>query len=78
MIEPSTVAERIGALLKVPRERVRHELALSDLVHESFLLIQLVMDLQDDFGFSLVQEDLREVSTVGDLVRLVVSRATHS
>lgn len=73
MIDPEAVRRRIGTFLKVPAERLADEAALAGLVRESFLLVQLVIDLQEEFGARLVQEDLRDVRTVADLVRAVVT-----
>jgi acyl carrier protein len=41
---------------------------LTDLVHESFILIELVIALQEEFKVRLVQEDLQEVKTLGQLI----------
>lgn len=48
--------------------------ALTDLVAESFALIEAVIALQEDLEIRLVQEDLRDVKTVGDLVELCARR----
>ena len=74
MIDPARVRARIGAFLKVPPERLGDEVPLQSLVAESFMLVQLVIDLQEEFPARLVQEDLAGVLTVGDLVRVVVAR----
>ena len=50
------------------------ELVLTDLVAESFALIEVVIELQEKLGIRLVQDDLRDVATVGDLVRVCSSR----
>ncbi|MFL5783021.1 MAG: acyl carrier protein [Bacteriovoracaceae bacterium] len=41
---------------------------LTDLVHESFILIELVIALQEEFKVRLVQEDLQEVKSLGQLI----------
>lgn len=48
--------------------------ALTDLVAESFALIETVINLQEELHIRLVQEDLREVKTVADLVRVCAGR----
>lgn len=47
---------------------------LKDLVAESFALIEAVINLQEDLGIRLVQDDLRGVETVGDLVEVCARR----
>ena len=73
MIDPQAVREKIAKFLKVPPAGLEAEATLTDLVHESFLLIQLVIELQEDFNARLVQEDLKEVKTVQDLIRQIVT-----
>lgn len=75
MIDGAAVRRRIGAFLKVTPERLRDEVVLASLVHESFVLIQLVMDLQEEFDVRLVQEDLKDVKTVADLVGVIAGHA---
>ena len=53
---------------------LRDELVLTDLVAESFALIEVVIQLQETLKIRLVQDDLRDVSTVGDLVRVCAER----
>lgn len=62
---------RIAAFLKQPVERLSDELALADLVVESLMLVELAIDLQEDYGVRLGHEELARVATVGDLVSLL-------
>ena len=73
MIDPNTVKAAIAAFLKVPAERLGDDVALTTLVQESFVLVELVIELEERFESRLVQEDLQGVKTVGDLVRQIVS-----
>ncbi len=76
--ETGTSAERVKAriaeVLHIPTERVTDEVALKDLVSESFVLVEMAIELQEDFGVRFSQEDLKLVRTVRDLVALVDSR----
>ena len=69
--DAAAVKRRLADFLGRPGEPLADDLLLANLVHESFVLIQLVMDLQEEFGARLVQDDLRDVRTVGDLARVV-------
>jgi acyl carrier protein len=73
MIDPQAVREKIAAFLKLPPARLNDAATLTDLVHESFLLIQLVIELQEEFNARLLQEDLKDVKTVQDLIRQIVT-----
>jgi acyl carrier protein len=78
MTTPAAVKRRMAAFLKLPEERLADDALLASLVHESFVLIQLVMDLQEEFGARLVQDDLRDVQTVAQLVAQVVAHTPAS
>ncbi len=68
------VKQALGqSLARKPRE-LADEILLKNLVAESFALIETVIDLQEELGIRLLQEDLRDVETVGDLVRVCAER----
>ena len=68
------VKEHMSQILKVPIARLKDDSNLSDLVTDSFVLVDMVIELQEEFDILLVQEDLKNVKTVGDLVRLFESK----
>lgn len=47
---------------------------LDELITDSFTLVELVIELQEQHAVRLTQEDLRPVRTVRDLVRLIQTR----
>jgi acyl carrier protein len=49
-------------------------MVLTDLVAESFALIETVINLQEKLKIRLVQDDLRDVKTVGDLLSVCAKR----
>ncbi len=70
MAEKDEVKEKMAGLLKQPVARLEDATALTDLVTDSFLLVEMVIELQEEFGVRLVQEDLNHVKTVADLTKL--------
>jgi acyl carrier protein len=42
-----------------------------DLGADSLAVVELVMALEDTFGISVSEEKLKEITTVGDILRLV-------
>ena len=68
------VKQALSVSLKRPVEELEDRILLTDLVAESFALIETVINLQEDLDIRLVQEDLRDVKTVGDLVRVCSRR----
>jgi acyl carrier protein len=75
MIDRASVKEKMAAFLKQPASKLSDDMLLTDLVAESFVLVELVIELQEDLGVRFVQEDLKNVRTVGDLSSLFESRA---
>lgn len=69
-----SVRRRIAEILRQPVEKVSDETELIDLVTESFVLVELAIELQEDFGVRLDQRDLDGVRSVRDLVDLIASR----
>ena len=57
-----------------PISKLGDDTVLTDLVVESFALIEMVIELQEEFKVRLVQDDLKNVKTVGDLTSLIESR----
>ena len=75
--DKSQVYDMIAASLRLPADRVRDETVVTDLVTDSFVLVELVVELQEEFGVHFVQEDLGRVTTFGDLAQLVQDRLGH-
>ena len=69
-----TVRARMADVLGSTPDRIRDESVLSDLVNSSFLLVEMVIELQEEFDIRFQQSDLAEVVNVGELLDLVESR----
>jgi acyl carrier protein len=69
-----TVAARLGAILSVPASRLTPRTFLADVAADSFELVEIVVDLQEEFGVTFTQADLRPILTLGDLVALLQGR----
>lgn len=70
------IRRHIGELLRVPDERVALQVELTDLVNDSFVLVEMAVSLQEDYDVFFRQSDLEGVRTVADVVELVLSRRT--
>ncbi|HEY2515075.1 MAG TPA: acyl carrier protein [Polyangiaceae bacterium] len=77
-IDTNTVKAKMAALLKISPERVTDDQALGDLVADSFALVELSVELQEEFGVRLFQRELKDVRTVGQLARLIVETKTRA
>jgi acyl carrier protein len=65
------VRGKMAEFLRQPVSRLDDGAVLTDLVAESFILVDMVIELQEDLGIRLVHDDLKAVKTVGDLLAVV-------
>jgi acyl carrier protein len=73
-MDRSAIKARMCRLLKLPEARVPDDAVLTDIVSDSFMLVETFIELQDEFGLRLTQEDLAGVQTVGQLLQLFMHR----
>ena len=74
-VTADNVKAKMSSLLRQPVSKLQDDAVLTDLVTQSLLLIEMVIELQEEFNVRLVQDDLKSVRTVGDLTRLIQSKA---
>ena len=72
---PDDIIRRIAEILGVSPGRVRSDVALDELVSDSYRLVEMAIELQEDYDVIFSQADLSTVTTVGDLAELVRTRA---
>ena len=73
-IKSEEIKNRIAEVLNISVERFNDETILKDLVTDSFLLVEMAIELQEDFQVRFSQEDLKEVETIGDLIFLIKNK----
>ncbi|MCZ6868277.1 MAG: acyl carrier protein [Gammaproteobacteria bacterium] len=74
MSNEQQIKERMSEILNQPRDALDNEAELTSLVTSSFVLVEMIIELQEELGVRFGQADMEEVSTVGQLVDLFVSR----
>jgi acyl carrier protein len=70
-MDTNSLREKVASQLRQPVAKITDDRLLADLVTQSFVLIEMIIELQEDLGIHLVQEDLKDVRSVGDLIRLL-------
>ena len=70
LFDAKRVKERMAAFLRQPVSKLEDGAVLGDLVAESFVLVEMVIELQEQFKIRLTQGDLKGVKTVGQLVSM--------
>ncbi len=78
MSNKERVRGKIAEILGHTSENVLDDAVLTDLVNSSFLLVEMVIELQEEFDVRFQQADMNEVATVGQLLDLVDSRMAES
>jgi len=68
------VRRRIAGILEVAEPRVAPDAVLTDLVSDSFRLVEMAIELQEDYDVIIGQADMIDLRTVGQLAELVRSR----
>ena len=73
-VDAATVRQRIADTLQLPLAKLADERLLTDVVRESFAMVEMVIDLQEELGIRLDQAELKQLKTVADLVALVTTK----
>ena len=72
-----SVCERVAALLSRPREAITVDAHLRDLAVDSIDLIEVAIDLQEEYDVWFEEDDLGGLDTIGDLVALIDRRRSE-
>ena len=64
------IKQRMAELLDQNLDVLDDDASLSEVVSSSFLLIETIIELQEDFGVLFSQEEFAGITTVGQLVTL--------
>jgi acyl carrier protein len=75
MTDRERITAKIAEVLERPAGEIVDDAALTDIVPGSFVLVELVIELQEEFGVRFEQSDVAGIRTVCDLVNLVVERS---
>lgn len=70
-----TVAERVAGVLRVPASDLTPDTLMKDLAADSFMLVEMIVDLQEEFDAVFTQARLREIDSLGELVTLLQESA---
>jgi len=67
----SIIVDRLG----VTKEQVTLEASFKeDLSADSLDVVELIMELEEEFGIEISEEDTDKISTVGDVIQYIESR----
>ena len=79
MAQPSRdeIKRKMSELLNQPVNRFEDRLFLSDIIQESMMLAEMIMELEDIYDVKFSQESLTTAVTVGTLVDVIVNRSAN-
>ena len=76
-VQPEKIKNRIAEVLNISLDKFNDDTTLKDLVSDSFLLVEMAIELQEDFKARFTQEDLKMIVTIGDLISLINNKKSH-
>ncbi len=76
MAERDRIRSKISQLLEQPLEALTDDAELIALVSSSFLLVEMIIEMQEEFGVRFNQADMAGVTSVGQLIELFDERMT--
>lgn len=68
------LAAKVAAVISVPAAELTPDTTISELALDSMTVVELVIDLQEDYDIILSRQDFADVRTLGDLATLIWSR----
>ncbi len=73
-VDAAQVQRRIAAVLQLPAESISSDTELADVVADSFALVEMMIELQEDYGVQFAQDDIAPLRTAGDVADLIARR----
>ena len=70
------IREKMVEVLGHESSAIEDDAELASLVNSSFVLVELVIELQEEFDVRFNQADMNDVSTVRDLIKLIENRVS--
>lgn len=76
MISEQDVKSKLAEFCKQPLSNLKDETPIAGLVADSFMLVELLLELQETFGVTLSHEHLVGVETLGELISVLTDLET--
>ena len=76
MADRDRIRSKISQLLEQPLEALTDDAELIALVSNSFLLVEMIIEMQEEFGVRFNQADMAGVTSIGQLIALFDERMT--
>lgn len=73
-INKEAIKGKLASFLKIPANRIEDSTRLKGIVPDSFMLVELLIELQEEYDMRLMQSDVEGIDTVSDLIELIIGR----
>lgn len=77
-MKDSEIKTLVSNLANIPVDSLEDDELLTDLLVDSFAIIDLSIAIQDELNILFVQQDLVQLSTVSDLVTLIKTKLINN
>lgn len=68
------IKAKMAELLSQPVDALGDDIELTSLVNSSFVLVEMIIEMQEEFDVRFTQQEVTGVTTVGQLVKVFADR----
>ena len=68
------IKAKMAELLSQPVDALGDDIELTSLVNSSFVLVEMIIEMQEEFDVRFTQQEVTGVITVGQLVKVFADR----
>lgn len=77
-MQTEEIRQKIAQFTKLSVASITDDKEITDLVSDSFMLVELLLSIQEQFKIELEQEDLEQVISVRQLLTLIQQKLTQA
>ncbi len=74
MITEHDIKQSIAQFTKQPIDNISNEKPIANLVADSFMLVELMLTLQEQYNVHFDQQELEQVKSTGQLVTNIINK----
>jgi acyl carrier protein len=75
MMELDKIKKILVEQLDVDEEAIKPETTIEELGADSLDLVEMIMNLEEEFGIQIEDDDMDDLKTVGDIIEYIRSKS---